>query len=165
MVFTTLQWLCNLQIGPISWSICHWQVFPVMCFITLQLIRLVHKLQRKWRVVTVKLGLIKKLFFQPNHMVFVTLQWLCNLQMGPISWSVCHWQAFLVMCYIMLQLIGLMHKMPRKWWVVGVKLGLTKTLFLSAKSHRHPWFVQHGDALWRSLWCSAPRVPCVTDAP
>ncbi len=28
VVLATLQSLCNLQMGPLSWNVCPWQVFP-----------------------------------------------------------------------------------------------------------------------------------------
>jgi hypothetical protein len=37
VVFTTLHLLSNFQMGPKSWSICAWQVFPGECNVTLLL--------------------------------------------------------------------------------------------------------------------------------
>jgi hypothetical protein len=45
--------------------------------------------------------------------VFTTLNFCRNLRMGPISWSACHWPAFLALCNVMLYLIGpIMNKVP-----------------------------------------------------
>jgi hypothetical protein len=50
-IFTTFQFLCNLQMGPISKSFWPWQDIPVYCNPTLKLIKSIWKLQRKWSVV------------------------------------------------------------------------------------------------------------------
>ncbi len=54
--------------------------------------------------------------------VFKTLHLLCNLQMGPVSWSVYHLQAFLIKSNLMLQLIRPIHRLRRKCGVVNVVL-------------------------------------------
>jgi hypothetical protein len=36
--------------------------------------------------------------------VFTSIHFNCNLQMGPIRKSVCHWQAFLILCNVTLKL-------------------------------------------------------------
>ncbi len=77
---------------PISQSVCSWQNFPSQCYVTLQL---TEPILRKRSVVNMVLGV-----------VITTLHFLHNLQMVPISWSVCPCQDFSAQCYVTLQLIG-----------------------------------------------------------
>jgi hypothetical protein len=35
VVITTLLFLPNFQIGPISWNVCHWQAITAKCDVTL----------------------------------------------------------------------------------------------------------------------------------
>jgi hypothetical protein len=35
VIFTTLYFLCNLQISPLSYSVCPYQAFPAKCNVTL----------------------------------------------------------------------------------------------------------------------------------
>ncbi len=44
--FTTLYFLCNFRICSVSYNVCPWQALPAWCIVTLQLIGLIHKLQR-----------------------------------------------------------------------------------------------------------------------
>ncbi len=103
VIFTTLHCLRNLQIDPISQSVYHLQVFLTQCSLMLQIIGHIHKLQRKLSIVNTVLGVI-----------FITLHCLRNLQIDPISQSVCHLQAFLPQHSLTLQLIGHIHKLRRK---------------------------------------------------
>ncbi len=51
VVFTTLHFICNLWMSPISQSVCLWQAFTALCNVTLKLIGPIHKLHLKWSVV------------------------------------------------------------------------------------------------------------------
>ncbi len=42
---------CNLRMGPISQSVCHWQTFPGKCIAALHLVGPIRKVQRKGSVV------------------------------------------------------------------------------------------------------------------
>ncbi len=46
-LFTTLNFLCILEIGTMSYNVCPWQAFPAYCDETLQLIGTIGKLQTK----------------------------------------------------------------------------------------------------------------------
>ncbi len=48
----------NLQFGQISQSVLEWQAFPSWCYVTLQIIGPIHKLQRKCNVVNTVPSLI-----------------------------------------------------------------------------------------------------------
>jgi hypothetical protein len=77
VVFTTLYFLYNLRMGPISWSGTLHLAGKVCKEKTLHLFGLTRKLQRKWSVANMTQGV-----------VFTTLNFLYNLRMGQISWSV-----------------------------------------------------------------------------
>jgi hypothetical protein len=47
-VFTRLHFLHNLQMDPISKSVCHWQAFPALCNVMLKLIVPICKLRKTW---------------------------------------------------------------------------------------------------------------------
>jgi hypothetical protein len=82
-IFTTIIFLRNLQMDPISLSICQLQAFQALCNVTLQLIGLILRLQRKLIVVnTVPVAIFTPLYF------------LCNLEMGQVNDSICTWQVF-----------------------------------------------------------------------
>jgi hypothetical protein len=34
-LYTTVYFLSNLQVRPISWSVCSWMAFPALCNVTL----------------------------------------------------------------------------------------------------------------------------------
>ncbi len=78
-LLTTLYVLRNLQIGPISKSVCHSQASPVYCNVTLYLIGLIRKSQIKWSVVnTVPGALLTTLFYLqltsgPNKLEYLSL--------------------------------------------------------------------------------------------
>ncbi len=108
-VFTTIHILCNLQMGPMSLSICHWWAFTALCNLTHQLIVQKHKLQRNWSNVNMV-----------PVTVFTTINFLCNLQMGPMSLSICHWWAFTALCNLMRQHIVPKHKLQRNWSIVNM---------------------------------------------
>ncbi len=80
-VFTKLHFLCNLQTGPISKSVCPWQAFLAQCNVNLQIIVLIHILQRKCIVVNIAPG-----------SVFTTPHFLHNLHIGPITKTYYTWQ-------------------------------------------------------------------------
>ncbi len=44
--------------------------------------------------VTKQFTSVKRFMMQVPGGIFTALHFLYNLQTGPISWSVCHWQAF-----------------------------------------------------------------------
>jgi hypothetical protein len=58
VLFTTLHFPCNLPVDPISWSVCAWEAFPVMCNQALYLIGAICKLQRKCIVVKMAPGVV-----------------------------------------------------------------------------------------------------------
>ncbi len=66
-----------------------------------------------------------------------SLIYLCNLQMGPISFSVCSWQAILASSNETHQLIGAIHKLQRKWSVVNMVPGPLNNLSGLFWSGRH----------------------------
>ncbi len=47
-VVTTLHFLHNIQMGPISSTVCSWHDFRALCNVTLELIRPIRKLRSKW---------------------------------------------------------------------------------------------------------------------
>ncbi len=124
-IFTTLLLLRNLRNGPISQSVCHQPAIPANSYVTLQLIGLIRKLQRKCSAVNMVPGT-----------VFTTLL-LCNSQNGPISQSVCHWHAIPTECYVTLQLIGLICKLQRKCSVVNMVPGTVFTTLLLLRNLRN----------------------------
>ncbi len=50
-----------------------------------------------------------------------TYIFFCNLQMGPKSLIICHWQAFLALCYLTRLLIGPIRKIWREWSVANTE--------------------------------------------
>ncbi len=72
-VFTTLHFLRNLQLGPISWSVTLHYVGDKPS----SLLGLFVGYEVNASVVNTT-----------SRTVFTTLHFLCNLQLGPISWSV-----------------------------------------------------------------------------
>ncbi len=75
-VFTTLPFLCNIWVDPISYSFYYWQALPVTCNVKLWLIEPIRKFQIKRSVVNRVPGA-----------VFTTLR-------------ACYWQALPVKCNV-----------------------------------------------------------------
>ncbi len=98
IVVTTLHFLHNLQLGPISFSVCPCQAFLAQSYVVFQLTWPIHESQ------------INDVMNTTPGIVFTTLHFLHNLQMGPISFSVCPCQAFLAQSYVALQLTWPIHK-------------------------------------------------------
>ncbi len=103
VAFTTLHFLHNLQMGPVSQSVCSWQAFPAKCKTTFQLNGPICNLQRKLCVDNMT-----------PEVVFTTLHFLHNLQMGLVSQSVCSWEAFPNKCETTFQLNGPICNLQRK---------------------------------------------------
>ncbi len=117
VIFTTLYFLPNLWVGPISKSVCPWHVFPAWSNATLQHIVPICKLQRKKFVNTIP------------GVVFTTLYFLHNLRMVPMSKSVCPWQVFPAWCNVTLQRIVPIYKLQRKKFVNTIPGALLTTLY------------------------------------
>ncbi len=81
-IFTTINFLLKFEMGPISWSVCTLKTSPVQSYATLQLIVPIRKLH-----------LEKKCCEYAPMAIFTTINFLHKFEMGPISWSVCTWQA------------------------------------------------------------------------
>ncbi len=100
VAFTTLLFLCNLQIGPINESVWHWQAFPVQCYVTLQLIGLIRKLQRKCSVVNMAPAFQRGLrewkercYLIGTRRIGANVRKLLRDEIiFKICWSVCPWQ-------------------------------------------------------------------------
>ncbi len=118
-VFTTLYFLLNLQMGPISLIVCPWLPFTAQCNVALELIRHICKLQRKYSFVNMAHGT-----------VFTTLHFLFNLQMGTMSLIVCPWLPFTAQCNVALELIRHICKLQRKYSFVNMAHGTVSQHFI-----------------------------------
>ncbi len=111
-IFTPLHFLCNLQMGPISFSVCPWQAFPTFCNVAVWLLGPIHKLWRKWSVVNMTP--------YSQHFIFFV--------MGQVSLIVCPWQAFPIYCNVALWHLGPIRKLWRKWSPVNIAPGAVFTV-------------------------------------
>jgi hypothetical protein len=124
---TALHFLCNLQTSPISKSITLHLVAKSFKVKKLQLIGTNYMLQRKWNAVNMTQGVI-----------FTTVHFLRNLQMGPKSKIFAlHWSGKASQVRT-LQLIGLIHKSRRKWNVANTTQGSYSQQFIFSVTYKQP---------------------------
>ncbi len=102
-ILTRLHFLLHLLTFPLSQSVGHCKAFLALCNVTLWLIGAARKLIRKPSFVNTVPGA-----------VLTRLHFLLHLLTFPLSQSVGHCKAFLALCNVTLQLIGVARKLRRK---------------------------------------------------
>jgi hypothetical protein len=84
-IFSTFHFCLNLWMDLISKIVCSKQAFLTLCNVTLSLIGLIHKLQRKWSVVNTATGVNVVKHFQNNFSNFLQARSFQSIQKKLLS--------------------------------------------------------------------------------